>query len=97
MSKEYLEEAWRESRSWDGDLHETKCFQEAIERLEKAEAKLVVREARDVVTPEYLQNWIKRANEAEAKLADISVFLYHKKMTDYDLRENLKAILEDKP
>ena len=40
MSKEYLEAAWRESRSWDSDLHETKCFQEAIERLEKAEAKL---------------------------------------------------------
>ena len=42
MSKKYLEAAWRESRCWDGDLHETKCFQEAIERLEKAEAQLAL-------------------------------------------------------
>ncbi|RKZ87847.1 MAG: hypothetical protein DRQ39_03545 [Gammaproteobacteria bacterium] len=45
-------------------------FQEAADRLEAAEA-------RDVVTHEYLQSWIDRANEAEQTIKEISELPRH--------------------
>ena len=87
-------------------------FQEAADRLDAAEQthktllvcamddqdKLEEAEARDVVTPEYLQSWIDRANEAEQTIAAISKYIDRcGKMNKMISTQRIRAILNPSP